>query len=663
MPQTLTVGAGEMYKTIAGAVAASHAGDTIDVDAGTYTAGDLRITHDLTIQAVGGPVDVVAPSTMVAGGNVAKGIFIVGAESSAPNVTIEGLSFSGAISSASNGSGIRYQSGNMTLLNDTFVNNQDGVLGNPFAENTGTIIVQGTTFNHNGAGDGQSHNIYIGEIAQFTMENSVSEHANVGHEVKSRAFNNTIENNLIFDGNGSAQFPGHGTASYDIDLPNGGNDIVQGNTIEKGPNSQATIAIHFGGPSLLDPNSNLIVSGNTLINNGAYYNVMVSNQSMVPVTVSNNLVQGFSTANILQGVGSESGNVRVTGVAMPNQVNADYGDPANTVDYRGTSTPQTLAMKTAYQTVEGGDGLLTVKTGQPFENVIGGAGGINLTANWGPLAVYTAAGSTNTLMFNHMANALFDQGTDTVTIACDTGSNPYINVTGNATINELAGVTDLDYWVGGNLTLNTATCGSQVFDVRPGGTITVNGPAGYAGVETDGTFTHNAPKFGYTISGGAAGFSTGGSVNINTYDMNHGADEATISLVSGSYAISTGGGATVHAGGAAHVSLTNYADSLTFIGGSGSAWVGNGTGAAHIIAGTGTLTTGGAQAAAGAIYEVDAAVGGGTMTITDFRSGTDQLLLNGFVGNPIVSQVYSGGALHLGLANHTNVVLTGVHQL
>ena len=182
-------------------------------------------------------------------------------------------------------------------------------------------------------------------------------------------------------------------------------------------------------------------------------------------------------------------------------------------------------------------------------------------------------------------------------------------------------------------------------------------------METDGTFTHNAPKFGYTISGGAAGFSTGGSININTYDINNGADEATINLVSGSYAISTGGGATVHAGGAANVSVTNYADSLTFIGGSGSAWVWNGTGAAHIVAGTGTLTAGGAQAAAGAIYEVDAAVGGGKMTISDFRSGTDQLLLNGFVGNPIVSETYSGGALHVALANHTNLVLTGVHQL
>ena len=72
---------------------------------------DLQLTHDLTIKGVGREVDVVAPSTMKAGGNVAKGIFIPGTDGDTPNITIEGLSFSGAKLSSSNGAGIRYQSG------------------------------------------------------------------------------------------------------------------------------------------------------------------------------------------------------------------------------------------------------------------------------------------------------------------------------------------------------------------------------------------------------------------------------------------------------------------------------------------------------------------------------------------------------------------------
>ena len=99
-------------------------------------------------------------------------------------------------------------------------------MATPFVANTGTIVVQGSAFDHNGIATRLGHNLYIGDVAQFTMTNSVSEDAMVGHEVKSRAFNNDIENNLIKDGP-------TGTSSYDIDIPNGGNALIQGNTIKR----------------------------------------------------------------------------------------------------------------------------------------------------------------------------------------------------------------------------------------------------------------------------------------------------------------------------------------------------------------------------------------------------------------------------------------------
>ncbi len=125
-------------------------------------------------------------------------------------------------------------------------------------ENTGTIIVQGSTFDHNGMGSGLGHNLYINGVADFVMTDSVSENAVVGHELKTRAFNNDIENNLIMDGP-------TGTSSYDIDVPNGGNTLIQGNTIEQGPKSQNPMMIDYGEGGSLRPGS-LTVTGNVLLN-------------------------------------------------------------------------------------------------------------------------------------------------------------------------------------------------------------------------------------------------------------------------------------------------------------------------------------------------------------------------------------------------------------
>ena len=53
---TLTVGTNKQYQTVSSAIAASTDGDTILVDAGTYTNDFAHITTDITLTAVGGMV-------------------------------------------------------------------------------------------------------------------------------------------------------------------------------------------------------------------------------------------------------------------------------------------------------------------------------------------------------------------------------------------------------------------------------------------------------------------------------------------------------------------------------------------------------------------------------------------------------------------------------
>ena len=284
----LTVGADKQYATVASAVAATQDGDTVLVDAGTYTNDFFTTFHDITLQSVGGLAILSATETPP------NGKAIITTENS---ITIDGFGFTGAAVPDANGAGIRYEAGNMVVRNSVFWNNQDGILGN--AVSGGTILIQNSEFSHNGAGDGYSHNIYIGAIASLTVEDSYFHDSVVGHEIKSRALNTTITNNRIQDN--------AGTGSYSIDLPNGGNAIIQGNVIEKGANAENYYSIHFGGEGPPYDGSSLRIDGNTLVNDNANGR-LVLNQAGSPVTLSNNQIWGYAPETLTTGPVTQQGN-------------------------------------------------------------------------------------------------------------------------------------------------------------------------------------------------------------------------------------------------------------------------------------------------------------------------------------------------------------------
>jgi hypothetical protein len=247
------------------------------------------------VNAVGGVVTMQATAQPPNG----KAILTEGADGL--TVNINGFAFTGATVRDGNGAGIRYEGGTLNVTDSHFYNNQDGILG--AADPNGVISISNSEFDHNGTGDGRTHNMYIGDIASFTLTDSYTHDANVGHEIKSRAENNTITNNRILDLNS--------TSSYEIDLPNGGNAVISGNTIQQGVNSQNSNIIAYGEEGDLHAGTSLSVTGNTIINDLGR-GVALWNAGGATATFGDNEVYGFAGGALVSGSATETGTTVLT---------------------------------------------------------------------------------------------------------------------------------------------------------------------------------------------------------------------------------------------------------------------------------------------------------------------------------------------------------------
>ena len=294
-PNILHVGSGETYGTLSQALAASQDGDTIQVDAGTYLNDNATVSHSVTIEGVGGMAHLQATQNIPNG----KAILI----DDAANLTIKNMEFSGAQVSEGNGAGIRYEAGNLVIQNSFFHDNQDGILSAPIADGHATI--DGSTFIHNGAGDGQTHGAYFGMIASLTVTNSIFQDQFGGSDLKSRAATNLVEGNAFVDSSS-------GQTNYQIDFSDGGTDLVAGNIFNKSADANNRAFIHFGG-EVSDPSGALIAGYNQFTS--AYdTSSAVLNQTSLPVTLTQNSMDS-DTSIPIDGSGSVMPDLTVTGQA------------------------------------------------------------------------------------------------------------------------------------------------------------------------------------------------------------------------------------------------------------------------------------------------------------------------------------------------------------
>ncbi len=276
----MQIGPSKTIKKIADAAGLAGANTIIEVDAGEY-AGDVAVwTQDnLTLRAVGGRVKLVAAGAAAEG----KGIWVV----RGGQVTVEGFDFVGAKVPDHNGAGIRFEQGFLRVRNCTFTHNENGILASnqPDAQ----LEIENSEFGYNGYGDGLSHNLYAGEIARLTVTGSYFHHARAGHLLKSRAETNHIVYNRLTDETG-------GTASYELDLPNGGIAYVVGNIIQQGSQTKHRRIISYGAEGDKWIKNELYLINNTLIDNrpngGVFLHVRSTN---VTVKAVNNLLVGTGT--------------------------------------------------------------------------------------------------------------------------------------------------------------------------------------------------------------------------------------------------------------------------------------------------------------------------------------------------------------------------------
>jgi hypothetical protein len=285
--RTLEVGPGKPFTKPSEAAAAAQDGDHIAIAKGEYFDCAWWKASNLVIEGAG-PADTVITDKTCGG----KALFIAAGR----NITIRNLTLTRARVPDGNGAGIRAEGESLIVEHVRFVNNQDGILGGLPGS---TIIVRDSEFVRNGACIAAcAHGIYANDADLLRVEHSTFFETQHGHHIKSRALRTEVIDSDIQDGP-------QGTASYLIDVPNGGSVVIRGNTMEKGPNTEnRASAISIGMEGITHPTREIVVENNIFRADGSYPTYFVNNATATEAQLRGNRISG--RAKPLQGDGRAS---------------------------------------------------------------------------------------------------------------------------------------------------------------------------------------------------------------------------------------------------------------------------------------------------------------------------------------------------------------------
>lgn len=315
--------------TLAEAVKRSRDGDVIELRSGDYR-GDVAVIErrQLTIRGVG------ARPRLIADGRSAEGKAIVVVRGG--DVRIDNVEFRGARVADGNGAGIRFERGRLHLVRCGFFDHQMGLLtGN---DGEAELTIEDSEFGAAPREPGLLHHLlYVGRIGSVTVTGSRFGDGWRGHLLKSRARRTVLGYNLIVDG-------AQGSASYEVDLPNGGDALLVGNVVGQSAGSPNLTLVSFGAEGQAWPESRLRMVNNTLVNAAATPATFVRVwgerlPAGVEVTMVNNLTVG--AGRLALGVeGRSEGNADASADALVDVEGLDFRlKPRSPLRGRGAALP------------------------------------------------------------------------------------------------------------------------------------------------------------------------------------------------------------------------------------------------------------------------------------------------------------------------------------
>jgi hypothetical protein len=300
-------------------------GAVVLVDAGEYRgegACAVWTQKNLVIRANGGRVVLAADGASAED----KGTFVF----RGGDASIEGIDFIGARSRDRNGAGIRLDTGaRLAVARCRFEDNENGILTANDAASELTVV--DSEFVLNGAGDGLSHNLYVGAIGRLKVLGCYLGRARVGHLLKSRARESTIMYSRLTGEDG--------TSSYELEFPSGGRAVVVGCLIQQGPKSDNSTIVSYGAEGSRWPHDELQMSFCTLINDrtrgGTFFRVP---QGSIRAELLDNLLVGGGEIEV-RAAGASIRNIRAT--------TDDFADPGR-FDYRLRRTSRLVGSAGAF---------------------------------------------------------------------------------------------------------------------------------------------------------------------------------------------------------------------------------------------------------------------------------------------------------------------------